>query len=364
VNGFQQATQEKLKSIHADLIINAADYPLDLDLMKQFVIKHPDTICSWSVQKNAHALITGIKKSHELPQAIMIKGVDHRKEGKTSRLESMIIMSAHSGTDLEQLLAGKSIVLGHELAHALGVTVGALITLYFAYDQPHGHTLALDTAHARVTGIFKTGIDEFDAAMAYISLDFFDELFDQELTTATIKLTPGITPESVINKWQEQLPYTLLSWKELYPALASALILEKYATIILLVVIMLVASMTIIALIFMLISSKKNDIAILRSMGCTTGTIRCIFLAISCCITVPAVLTGLATASIVGLILKYYVPIDLPDAYYTAHLPVDLNPYFFCAVGFVIFFVSVIAACIPLLSIAPKNLSPILRSSC
>src|SRR5262249_30465950 len=129
----------------------------------------------------------------------------------------------------------------------------------------------------RVAGHFYTGMYEFDAKLAYISLRDAQKFLgmDGEVTGIEIKTT---TPEAAIgvaSQIADRLgpSYDVRSWEELNRALYGALKIEKLAAFIALCFIVLVASFSIGATLLMMVTEKAREIAILKSMGARDGAI-------------------------------------------------------------------------------------------
>ena len=193
--------------------------------------------------------------------------------------------------------------------------------------------------------IFKTGIDDLDNSMLFCHHDFFDQLFlhhptDQiHLKLANIKDEP-----ETLKKLQDTLLCDVYSWKDLYPTLLSALKLEKYAMIFILMLIVFVASMNIMSLISMYITQKKRDIAILLCFGMAQTAIKKIFIAMSMMIAAVASLIGLILAWLIGIMLQTYPFIKLPDNVYDSdYLPIQLELSVFCAIFTVTILISIVS---------------------
>ncbi|HEX2977968.1 MAG TPA: FtsX-like permease family protein [Candidatus Babeliales bacterium] len=359
MRGFEQAAHNTLQSIHSDIIIEPHGFPLDERFIEK-TLNNYSQIIGYSPSKSGHAMISAINDNN-VPQAIIIKGVSPAQEANTSCIEQMIIAPKTKKT-LKTLLNEPSIIIGSKLAEMLNVTCGHTVKLFYATDyQSIGKKIHLDTQTVKIAGIFKTGIDEFDSSMALSSLEFFDQLFDQEIDSIAIRLQKKTDTTSVIQSLKRELPYLVLSWKDLYPALFSALKLERFAMMAILLLIIIISSMTIVALMFMLITHKKSDIVILRAMGGSVHQIRILFLAIGTCITLPATIAGLIGAFLIGFICKHCIHLELPDTYYATNLPIDLNPILFIAIGFSVFTISLIASWLPLSSLNRLRLSSHLR---
>ena len=151
------------------------------------------------------------------------------------------------------------------------------------------------------------------------------------------------------------------SWQELYPALVSALKLEKYAMGLILALIMLVASMNIISLLFMQITQKRGDIAILQAMGMSHAAIESIFIGIGMTISAAASAIGVLIALILGFFIHRYPLIELPDVYYVTHLPVEFDASICFSVFALILIMSFCATIFSARSTRKINISNVLR---
>jgi lipoprotein-releasing system permease protein len=121
--------------------------------------------------------------------------------------------------------------------------------------------------------------------------------------------------------------YDVQDWQELNRNLFSALKLEKIAMFIVLCFIVLVAAFSIIANGIMLVMEKGQEIAILKSMGATDGSILRSFMMLGIAIgglgTSVGVMTGVAGCLALE---RWGLPLD-PDVYYITKLPVRMNPH-------------------------------------
>ncbi|HJM69160.1 MAG TPA: FtsX-like permease family protein, partial [Candidatus Babeliales bacterium] len=177
----------------------------------------------------------------------------------------------------------------------------------------------------------------------------------------------GLTLNS--NTSEEKLAYDLsfrtgfdvLSWKQLYPALVSALYLEKYVMFFLLALVTLVASMNVISLMFMQIIRKQRDIALLQALGLEPKQLARIFYTMGFLLTTIASLVGLSLAYIVGILLDRYPFIKLPDVYYVTQLPIHLSLTVFASIFVLTLVFSFIALAIPIRTLKKINISNTLR---
>src|SRR3989339_363092 len=349
MQGFEVATREKLQGIHPMIMIrseNALNYKkINNVLTKEF----PEI--STSAPTAQQYVSIKINNQQNLNNVILLKGIDPQKEPCVTAVEQKIIEPEHGS--FSNVLAENQILIGKKLANQLDLDIGDPLTILYLIEDKN--KLAEETL--TVNGLFNTGIEEFDLSLGIISLKTFNELFPQKgITEIGIKLKNPKKESDVIEKLKDRLDLDVVSWHELYPAIVSALKLEKYAMFVVIALITLVASMNIISLLFMQITQKRSNIAILQANGLPFKAVRSIFLWIGLCIGLCGSFIGLLTALIIGIILKTYPFIQLPDVYYTSHLPIILDPSTFIMVFAVVMVLVFFATIIPLRTLKKINI--------
>ncbi|HZW61054.1 MAG TPA: FtsX-like permease family protein [Candidatus Babeliales bacterium] len=358
MHGFEQITHEKLRNIHAQVIIRAYGDTLNVNHLASVLESEFPQIEAWSPTTLKQAIIQN-PGSDDLSNVIIVKAIDPAYETKVTTLQNKIAQSP----DLAKIIHDNSIIIGSSLAKELGVTQSDVVTLLIAdHEESPSKKVHLTHHSVIIGGIFNTGIDEFDSGLIFCSLDLLHDLWPEVgITQLNLKLKPGSDEQETVNALRERLSIEVFSWKDLYPALVSALKLEKYAMLFILTLIILVASANVLSLSFMHITQKRADIAILQAMGMPLNTIKYIFLLVGSIIAATASTLGLAAAGIAALLLDHYPFITLPDAYYVTHLPVVMEWYLFVFVFLLVMILNVIAIWIPVRSINTQSIAPILR---
>lgn len=361
MNGFEVVTHEKLQGIHAHLIIQSYNNGINIDALTPVLHQEFPEIIAFSPMTTHHVLVRTNDQSEDIPMVAMIKGIDPIKEKYTSSLTKKIIYPIT--TEFSHLFNSNQIIIGKKLAHNNEITIGDTIELLFIRDEHiHNKKIILDSQPAIVSGIFDTGIDEFDTSVMYCSLTFLDQLFpNSSIDQINVTITAQSNENVLIQKLQQRLGLDVYSWKDLYPSLVATLKLEKYVSFFIIALILLVASMNIISLLFMQITQKRPDIALLKSMGMSHHAISSIFFIIGMTISCVASLCGLMAAYIASLILKRYPFISLPDTYYVTELPVAMTGEILCAVFCIVIIFSFFATWLPIRRIAAINISQVLR---
>ncbi len=235
-------------------------------------------------------LIKGDKVS-----GVVIRGIDPIREVNISDLEQNLIAG-----DLNLLEGGalpdsgglvqpddksgaqkKGIILGKELAHSLGVTLGDVLGVVapVAKMTPLGMIPRMKVL--RVVGIFDSGMYEYDSGLAFISISTAQKFFSMhgKVTGVEVRLDDLEMAREVAEAIQEKLgfPYYARDWMRMNKNLFAALQLEKVVMFIILILIILVAAFNIISTLFMVVMEKTRDIAILKSMGASKMSILKIF---------------------------------------------------------------------------------------
>lgn len=361
MHGFEYVTHEKFRGVHAPITIRSYEHPLDIDaLVTVFKNEFPE-IASYSPTNTQHVIIESASTDNAFT-VIAMKGVQPELEVGMNTLAKSFIPTA-TNKNFRQALEGNQILIGKKLAQELQVAVGDAITLLYARpEQTRKNQLALDSTQALIGGLFTTGIDEFDTSIAICSLNFLHNLFpDAQPTQMSVSLHPGYNEQDTIHRLTNRLGLDVFSWQDLYPALVSALKLEKYGMFLILILITLVASMNIISLLFMQITHKRNDVAILKAMGMSNTQVKHIFILMGASISFLGSLMGLIAAFFAGLLLDRYPLIELPDAYYVSHLPIHMTWEIFCSIFIIALLLGFIASLVPLSRINSITIARMLR---
>ncbi len=361
MHGFEVVTHERLQSIHSPIIIRAFGNPINMQALTNVLEKEFPQIEAISPSVMQQVIIQN-PHTDDITTIVGIKGIDPETAESVNNLSKKICPVGSTTLSLQEAICDNKILIGRKLAESLEVDIGDKVTLLFAPDEPKRKKISLTQHEATIGGFFSTGIEEFDAGLIFGSLSFVHELFpDAGVTHVHLKLKEEANESATLHKLRRRLQIEVYSWKDLYPALVSALKLEKYVMFIILALICLIASMNIISLIFMQINQKKGDIAILRAFGMSAHSVRAIFLYMGCMIALFASTLGIACAVICCILLNRYPFITLPDAYFVTHLPVHLEPSHILLVFCCCMLLSVIGILIPLRRTEEIDITNVLR---
>ncbi|MBI2081670.1 MAG: lipoprotein-releasing ABC transporter permease subunit [candidate division NC10 bacterium] len=219
----------------------------------------------------------------------VLQGIDPASKGevgdlaKALRLGSLADLAPApvAGRDREAPLDG--VLLGRTLAFTLGVTVGEPVTVLSPLGggiSPLGVTPRLK--RFRVAGVFSVGMHEYDSGLAYVAIPAAQQFFrlGEAVTGVEVRLHDFWRAGEVAEAIQERLgpPHYARTWMQMYQPLFSALRLEKITMFVILVMIVVVASFGIVSTLSMAVVEKRKEIAILKAMGATAGSILKVFL--------------------------------------------------------------------------------------
>ena len=258
----------------------------------------------------------------------VLRGVDPKSAARVVSFESMVKEGSLSSLD-EPEKGVPSMIIGSELAKQLGAATGSLVTVI----SPEGKLTPLgrtpNTKRFKVTGIFDSGMYEYDATMVYISLGEAQRFLalGDNVTGLEVKVTEVNQSDVIAKKIQKALgyPYWTKDWKLMNRSLFSALKLEKLTMFVILTMIVLVGALNIISTLVMVVMEKTRDVAILRAMGASAKSIMSIFMFQGILVGVIGTIAGLSSGLGICHLLSRYKFISLPaDVYYISKLPVQV----------------------------------------
>ena len=296
---------------------------------------------------NGQALI----RKDECVAGVIVKGIDPNSEIRVNSLGKYI----KKGT-LDNLKEN-GIVLGTELANKLNVGIGGRISLVSPAlmnekRAKQSGLFSVEGKDFKVTGIFTSGMYEYDSNLAYIDLSKAQELLGVGgmTTGASIRIDDAFNADNVKKALRMKLGprYDVRTWVDLNRNLLEAIKLEKTVMFIILTLIVMVACFNIASALIMTVLEKTKDIGILKAIGSSSSNIMVIFALQGSFIGMLG--TGLGVIMGLGACwcLKTYKFIDLPrDIYYIDKLPVKMEPADIAIIIISSILISIVAALYP-----------------
>ena len=258
---------------------------------------------------------------------IMVTGIEPEYEKKVSIIQNHMVDGS-----IDSLKKGEfGIVLGKQLTDSLGLGINDNVTLVLPEATPSPAGVVPRFKRFKIVGIFSIGA-EVDSMMGYIALNDASTLLRLPYGAQGVrmKLDDIFQAPIVSNEIVRDLPSNFYAsdWTFTHGNLFSAIQMEKAMVSLLLFLIVLVAAFNIVSSLVMVVTDKKSDIAILRTLGASPATITKIFMVQGTVIGVIGTVSGailgivLATSisSIVGWISSVF-GLNLFDAYFINYLP-------------------------------------------
>lgn len=258
---------------------------------------------------------------------IMVSGIDPQYEKKVSIIQNHMVAGS-----IDNLKKGEfGIVLGKQMTDALGLGLNDNVTLVLPEATPSPAGVVPRFKRFKIVGIFSIGA-EVDSMMGYIALNDASTLLrlPDGAQGIRLKLDDIFAAPQVADDIVRTLPpnFYASNWTYTHGNLFSAIQMEKAMVSLLLFLIVLVAAFNIVSSLVMVVTDKKSDIAILRTLGASPATITKIFMVQGTVIgvigTVAGAVLGVIFASSVSNIIDWVntaLGLHLFDAYFINYLP-------------------------------------------
>jgi lipoprotein-releasing system permease protein len=294
MNGFHKELRDRVLSAISHSTISEYGGTLNnWQELRLIINKNPQVIDS-----SPYIERYGLLSINGRAQGISVRGVDPDLEKNTSILLDNI---KAGNSDLE----GSKILIGSGLALQLSATVGDKITLLT--PEISASIIGIQPRFKRftVSGIFDAGINEYDNNLAFIHLDQAQKLYSMKGLVSGIRLKVDdlFQAKEITNKVVKDLDnarYYGVDWTQKKANFIKALNLEKQMIGIILSLIIAVAAFNIVSMMAMVVTDKKADIAILRTIGMTPKRIVRVFFYQGLTIGVVGIVVGV----ILGIVLS------------------------------------------------------------
>lgn len=322
ITGFQEDVQDKILGSTAHLMVQnylgegLGDYPR---LIAN--IKTDEEVVGVSPIVYDYVLLTGPYKT----SPGVIRGIDFDLE-----LESAKWLQDLQGSlpDPSEKIPG--VLLGQDLALSTGAGIGDMVNVITPSFRLSPTALIPRQKRYRVTGIFQTGLYDFDNTTALISLEDAQNLFKLGSKVSLIQIRIGniFRAEEVAERLRSVLPDEtyVTTWMEMNKPLFSALKLEKQLLFLTITLIVIVAALNIVATLILMVMDKTREIGILLAMGATAKNIRKIFFFQGAMIGIIGTTAGTVLGLLWNWLANTFELIKVPvDIYHIAYVPFRLK---------------------------------------
>jgi lipoprotein-releasing system permease protein len=356
LGGFEKTITEKVIGFGSHIRVqgfqaqNFHNYRFEMEKIKN---KIPEVIqISPFVGKEA------MIKSRSGIDGVYVNGID--SENDFSNTRSQIIKGAFN-LDVDPLTGLNKILIGNKLANKLKLDVGDKIIVLGVNGLPSPLNLP-KIIQFQISGIYETGMSEYDDINVYISLSASQNLFQigDAITGFNIKVSNPQFASEVSNKLMVIMgyPYYARTFFQIYRTLFTWVELQKKPIPIILGLIIAVATFNIIGTLLMVVMEKTNEIGILKAIGADSGKIIKIFIMEGVFIGIVGTILGNVLAFVLCWLQLNYRVLSLPSAiYYMDTVPIYMQWSQFILVSSISLALCICATLIP--SYFASKLNPI-----
>ncbi len=296
MSGYQEDIRDKILSTNAHLVVQK--YGIDFveyEKIEKKVLAVDGVVAASPFSFNEAMLSDG-----ERGLGVLIKGVVPQTAGKVTGIAKNLCRpdkatgscryypNAQQGAN-ERLVEAlrprngvPAVIVGSELYKRIGKPVGSSVLLTTPIGIAGARGNAPKRMEFRLTGVFRSGMHEFDARLAYLDLPASQQLLGMGDAVNGVELRVK-EPDQVelidakVLSAVGHYPYRTLDWRELNAGIFTALSLQKIVMFLVLAFIVVVASFNIASTLFMAVVEKAREIAVLKSMGARDNSIMKIF---------------------------------------------------------------------------------------
>lgn len=264
--------------------------------------------------------------------------------------------------------AGGNVVLGRSLGLQLGLSQGDPLTLVIPVPTTSGRSIKPRLMRARVQGFFRVG-SELDYGLVFVSLEDLNNLTGRKggyrLAVSDVLKAPVVS-----GALRQRLPeHNIYDWSAEYGDFFQTVRMEKLMMFLLLTLIVAIAAFNIVSGLSMMVRAKRSDIAILRTLGLSTGGVMRIFIFQGSVVGTIGTLLG----ALLGIPLAYHIPevvswvesligARMLEGTFFARIPTDVRWGDIMVIVLVAMSISLVATLFPAFRAAQLHPAAILRS--
>ncbi|MGM4987606.1 lipoprotein-releasing ABC transporter permease subunit [Tardiphaga sp. 841_E9_N1_2] len=329
MNGFRKELLDKILGLNGHLLVQPLESPLTdwKDVA--------DRISGVNGIRLAAPVVDGqgLGSSAFGAAGIFIRGI---RSGDLNNLTS-IAKNIKQGT-LEGFDDGQGVAIGRRLADQLSIHAGDMITLI----SPKGAVTPMGTTPRikpyKVVAVFEIGMSEYDSTFVFMPLAEAQTYFNRPSDVTSIEVYTN-NPDR-IDEYRKLVteaagrPIFIVDWRQRNSTFFNALQVERNVMFLILTLIVLVAALNIVSGLIMLVKDKGSDIAILRTMGASQGSIMRVFLITGAAIGVVGTLVGFFVGLLVCFnietirqFISWMTSTELfsPELYFLSKLPAEVD---------------------------------------
>lgn len=288
MNGFQQEMRTRILGLVPHAVLSKAQPLVDWQALAEQAQHQPGVVGVAPL-----TALDGMLSFRGAMQPVQVEGVLPAREAQVSSVAEHLLQGR-----LDDLKPGEDgIIVGELIARRFRLNLGDSITLIVPEPSESAAGITPRLQRFTLVGVFKVGA-ELDANLALIHIQDAAQLLrwqPSEVRGLRLKVADLYQAPQIAQKLAQTLGMQAEDWTHTQGGLFSAMKMEKTMIGLLLGLIVAVAAFNIVATLIMVVTDKRTDIAILRTLGATPAQIMMIFM-------VQGSLIGLIGASLGALL--------------------------------------------------------------
>ena len=329
MNGFRKELLDKILGLNGHILVQPLESPLT----------------DWKDVADRLSQVQGIRLAAPVvdgqalasspwnASGVLVRGIRSDDLNNLTSIAKNIKQGSLEGFD-----DGQGVAIGRRLADQLSLHAGDSITLV----APKGAVTPMGTTPRikpyKIAAVFEIGMSEYDLGFVFMPLAEAQAYFNRSNDVTSIEVFTT-NPDQIVAFRQAVTeaagrPVFLVDWRQRNSTFFNALQVERNVMFLILTLIILVAALNIISGLIMLVKDKGSDIAILRTMGASQGSIMRIFLITGASIGVVGTMVGFIVGLVICLniesirqFLSWLTSTELfsPELYFLSKLPAEID---------------------------------------
>ena len=304
MNGFQKEVRDRMLAVvsHIELLAPGGDGFADVNALMAQARQNTDVLAAAPFVAQQALMARG-----DDMRGAMVRGIDPELETQVTDFTLQMPPKVRAALQPGSF----NVVLGGELAVAMGVRVGDHITLIAPGGQVTPAGVMPRLKQLTVAGVFDSGHYEYDASLALLHIEDAQRIFRLEAPSGVrLKIKDSQQARSVASDLAAQLGPDVIvrDWTRQNRTWFAAVQVEKRMMFIILTLIVAVAAFNLVTTLVMTVTDKRADIAILRTLGASPQSIMAIFVVQGATVGVLGTLGGLLLGLSVGFNIDIIVP--------------------------------------------------------
>jgi len=352
MNGFDKEFKKQLTIMNYPLTIIPKFYGgVNENLLIDLESKFPKLHFSPYVQSSVM-----IRNGSRLEGGYLF-GVNFKDEAKVNS----VLKEAISGNTFKKF----DVLIGKSLKQEFNLFMDDKLMYIFTSVEPGGLSITPKIKRFKIRSVFDSGLSAYDKAYSYTTLEALQIMMHMPSNMYDGIHVYSKNPHDDIVKIKEFLPIStsIKGWWQDNLNFFAALEMEKASLFIVLMLIILIAAINIISSLLMTVMNRRGEIALLLSLGATTGEIKKVFLYLGIIIGIAGIAAGVCLGLSGIWILGSFDIISLPkDVYPTSTLPLDLSLFDFILIVLGAFFIVIGSSYYPAKKASEVDILTVLRN--